>query len=61
MNFPLQIFFNNINHVYRAAILKKNYLWLPPFYIVVATYLNHEKCAERCALQLYQTLKESVL
>ena len=38
MNFPLQIFFNNINHGYRAAILKKNYLWLLLFYMAVANY-----------------------
>ena len=31
MNFPSHIFFNNINLGYRAAILKKNYLWLLPF------------------------------
>ena len=28
MNFPLQIFFNDVNHGYRAAILKKSSLWL---------------------------------
>ena len=43
MNSPLQIFFNNINHGYRAAILKKNVLWLVPFYMVVATYFYYEK------------------
>ena len=43
MNFPSQIFFNDINHGYRAAILKKNSLWLLPFYMAVATYLYHEK------------------
>ena len=43
MNFPSQIFFNDINHGYRAAILKKNYLWLLPFYIVLATYFCYEK------------------
>ena len=37
MNFPLQIFFNDINHDYRAAILKKNYLWLLPFCMAAAT------------------------
>ena len=35
--FPSQIFFNNINHGYRAGILK-NYLWLLPFFMAVATY-----------------------
>ena len=43
MNFPSQIFFNDINHGYRAAILKKNSLWLLPFYMVVATYFYYEK------------------
>ena len=43
MNFPSQIFFNDINHGYRAAILKKNYLWLLPFYMVVVTYFFDEK------------------
>ena len=37
MNFPSQISFNDINHGYRAAILKKSYLWLLPFYMAVAT------------------------
>ena len=31
-NFPSHIFFNDINHSYRAAILKKNSLWLLLFY-----------------------------
>ena len=35
--------FNDINHGYRAAILKKNSLWLLPFYMVVATYFYYEK------------------
>ena len=43
MNFPSQIFFNDINHGYRAAIFKKNSLWLLPFYMVVATYFYYEK------------------
>ena len=38
MNFPSQIFFNDINHRYRAAILKKNSLWLLTFYMAVAAY-----------------------
>ena len=37
MNFPLQLFFNHIDHDYRATILKKNYLWLFPFCIAAAT------------------------
>ena len=43
MNFPSQIFFNDINHGYRAAVLKKNYLWLFPLNMVVATYLYYER------------------
>ena len=43
MNVPSHIFFNDINHDYRAAILNKNSLWLLPFYMVVATYLYYEK------------------
>ena len=43
MNFLSQIFFNDINHGYRAAILKKISLWLLPFYMVVATYFCYEK------------------
>ena len=43
MNFPSQIFFNDINHGYRAAILKKSSLWLLPSYMAVATYCYYEK------------------
>ena len=43
MNFPSQIFFNDINHGYRAAILKKSSLWLFPFYMAVATYCYYKK------------------
>ena len=39
----LRIFFNDINHGNRAAILKKNSLWLLPFYMAVATYCYYEK------------------
>ena len=38
MNFPSEMFLNNINGGYRAAILKKRSLWLLPFYMAVATY-----------------------
>ena len=41
--FPSQIFFNDINHGYRAAILKKCSLWLLTFYMAVATYCYYEK------------------
>ena len=52
MNFPSQIFFNDINHGYRAAILKKSSLWLLAYYLAVA---NMKMCTKRCALQLYCT------
>ena len=39
----LRIFFDDINHGNRAAILKKNSLWLLPFYMAVATYCYYEK------------------
>ena len=55
MNFPAQIFFSDINNGYRAALLKKNSLWLLPFFMVVATYFYYKRCAKRCALQLCQT------
>ena len=42
MNFPLQIFFNDINHGYRAAILKKKSLLLLTLYTAVATYFYYE-------------------
>ena len=43
MNVSSQIFFNGINHGYKAAIIKENSLWLLPFYMVVATYFYYEK------------------
>ena len=36
MKFSSHIFFNDINHGCRAAVLQKNYLWLLPLYIAVA-------------------------
>ena len=54
MIFPSS-FFNDINHGYRAAILKKISLWLLPFYVVVATFAIMKRSAETCALQLYRT------
>ena len=43
MNFPSQIFFNNINHGFKAVLLKKNYLRLLSFYMDVASYCYYEK------------------
>ena len=41
--FSFTYIFININHGYRAAILKKNSLWLLLFYMAVATYCYYEK------------------
>ena len=55
MNFPSQIFFNDINHGYRADILKKiiygcfRFIWL---WLLISVM---KRCAEWCALQLYHT------
>ena len=35
--------FNDINHGYRTAIMKKNSLCLLPFYMAMATYSYYEK------------------
>ena len=43
INFHSQIFFNNINHDNRAALLKKNPLWLLAFHMLVATDCYYEK------------------
>ena len=43
MNPSSQIFFNDINHIYRAALLKKDYLRLLPFYMAAASYCYYEK------------------
>ena len=43
MNFPSQILLNDINHGYKAALLKKGSMWLLPSYLAVATYCYYEK------------------
>ena len=43
MSFPLQIFFNDINHGYIGAILKKGSFWLFLFYMAVANYCFYKK------------------
>ena len=43
MNFPSQMSFNNINHGYRATILKKSSLWLLPSYMVMTTLSEEQK------------------
>ena len=59
MNFLANIF-NNINHGYSAAILKKSSLWVLPSYIVVATYCYYKKeCRTmHTAIVLYLLKKE---
>ena len=43
MNFPSKIFFNDINHGYKAALLKKSSLWLLSFHMDLASYRYYEK------------------
>ena len=43
MNFPLQIFFKDFNHGYKAALLKKNSSWLLSVYIDVDSYCYYKK------------------
>ena len=47
MNSSSHAFFNEIKNGYRAALLKKNPLWLLPFYIAVASYCYYERYVER--------------
>ena len=63
MNFPSQIFFNDFNHGYRAAVLKKSFLWVLLPYMVVATYCYYEKACRKMhtAIVLYFLKKESQL
>ena len=43
MNFPSHILFNNVNHRYKAALLRKKFLWLFSIYMDVASYCYFEK------------------
>ena len=63
MNFPSQIFFNDINRDYRAAILKKSYLWVCLTHMVMSTYCYYEKVCRtmHTAIVLYLLQKESQL
>ena len=54
-NFPSQILFKDINHGYKAALLKKNSLWLLFFVWMWLFIAIMKRCAERCALQFYCT------
>ena len=47
MNFPSQIFFNDINHGYKAVLSKKNSLWLFSIYMDVAVIVIMKRGAER--------------
>ena len=38
-----QISFNETNHVYKAALLKRNSLWMISIYVDVASYCYYEK------------------
>ena len=53
MNFLSQIFFNDINHGYRAAILKKSSLWLLLFLWLCLIIATIKRTMPR--LQLYRT------
>ena len=53
MNSSSRIFFNDVNHGYRAALLKKNSLWLLPFYMAAASYCYYEKMCRTNALLKY--------
>ena len=60
MNFPSQIF-NDTNHGYRAAILKKNYLWLLPFYMAVVTYFCNENLRRTMRTTIVSNLPKPLL
>ena len=47
MNFSLHIFFNNVNHGYKAALLKKNSLWLLSIYMDVACIVIMKRGSEQ--------------
>ena len=47
MNFPSQIFFKDINHGYKAALLKKNSLWLLSIYMDVACIVIMKRGSEQ--------------
>ena len=54
MNFPSQIFLNDINHGYRVARFKKNLSRLLPFYMTVATFCFEKvRRTMRNAIALY--------
>ena len=59
--YSLKVSFNDFNHGYRAAVLKKNYPSLLPFYSLWLLIANIKWCAEWCAQQLYHTSLNSLI
>ena len=55
VNFFTPDILNDINHGYRAAILKGNYSWLLPFYIAPATQFYFEKLLRLIYTKLHHT------
>ena len=51
--FFLTDIFNDSNHGYRAALLKKHSLWLLPFCMAVASYCDYEKARRANALSIF--------
>ena len=60
-NFPSHIFFSDINHGYRAAILKKSSLWLLPSYMAVVTSCYYEKVRRTMRAAIVSYLLKSFL
>ena len=59
--YSLKVSFNDFNHGYRAAVLKKNYPSLLPFSSLWLLIANIKWCAEWCAQQLYHTSLNSLI
>ena len=55
MKFHSPIFFNDIDHGYKAALLKKNSLWLLSIYMNMASYWYYEKGrrTNACSLSIF--------
>ena len=60
MNFLSQIFFNNINQGYRAAMLKRSSLWLLPSYMAVVTPCYYEKVRRTMRTAIVSYLIKSI-
>ena len=61
MNFSSYIFFNDINHGYAVAILKKRSLWLLQSYMAVATYCYYEKMRRTMRTAIASYLLQTLL